>query len=172
MGTISWQSISAYLATLQPGYAMRVASHRVEHPLDGGLKPTVALPIGQRGDYRALVQGGRALHVYDFDRYYVAMLESAQPPAALEPTGAEGDANGVATGMALGSLVGLLFGRTAGAAVAGGAFGALLVAASSPKNHRQGLSDVPSRPATASRVRKVVKKSNSMPSGRTRGGRK
>ncbi len=172
MATLSWQSIAAYLATQQPGYAMRVASHRVEHPLDGGLTPTVALPMGQRGDYRAPVQGGRALHVYDFDRYYVAMLESAQLPSAAQSTGAEADANGVATGVALGSLLGLLFGRTAGAAAAGGALGALLGAASSSENYRRGLSDGPSRPARASIVTKVVKKSNSTPSGRTRGGRK
>jgi hypothetical protein len=172
MGILSWKSIATYLATQQPGYAMRVASHRVEHPLDGGLHPTVTLPIGQRGDYRTPVQGGYALHVYDFDRYYVAILESAQHPSAPQAIRTGGDATGVATGVAIGSLLGLLLGRTAGSAVAGGALGALLGAASRSENYRRGLSDRASRPAISSGVKKAVEKSNSTPSGRTRGGRK
>jgi hypothetical protein len=172
MPILSWKSVATLLARQPPGQAMRIASHTVEHPVDGGLRPTTALPVGQRGDYRLALDAGGALLVHDFGRYYVATLEQASLVLQPSPTSGEAEVNPVSIGMAVGRLLGLYLGRTSTAASVGAALGALGAALVVAEKNRGPLSDASDRPVRPQRVLKTVRKSHSTVPGTIQGRKK
>jgi hypothetical protein len=121
----SWNAIAAALASRGPGARVRIEKFRVEHPRDGGLAPSLGLPVGQRADWRLPSPGCGPLHVREYDGHYVAHLGRANPNC--DPIGhLASDAPQVMSGVAFGALLGLLLGRSKEATLAGAALGGLM----------------------------------------------
>jgi hypothetical protein len=114
----SWHDIRARLGAEPEGTRLRLARHLCPHPLDGGLRRGLDLPVGQRADFR--LDGARPLCVQDLGSHYEAWLEpaaaSAPAPAAAAPV----------PGAAAGALVALLLAGTREAVLVGALLGAAL----------------------------------------------
>lgn len=120
---LTWQQVAYALAREAPGTAWRVAQHEVEHPRDGGLRPTVGMPLGQRASFRARLSDGGVLCVEDHGRFYDARIDRPAPviQAAARPTP---DAANTVLGLtAFGALLGLAFGRSEDGALTGALIG-------------------------------------------------
>src|SRR5262249_57253631 len=98
------------LAAQPAGARVRVRRPEVEHPLDGGLRVTLAMPVGQRADFMR-----EKLHVQDFGTHYEARL--VDEPGAGAP---------VDPRAAAGALLGLLLCGTREAALVVALLGATL----------------------------------------------
>jgi hypothetical protein len=96
MTVFRWADVADRLAVEPDGTRFRCARHLAEHPRDAGLQPSIALPVGQRADFRL-----GDLHVQDFGTHYEARVVSH------------------AECMPLGAALGLLVGRTREAALVG-----------------------------------------------------
>ncbi len=116
----TWTDVAARLADEPEGTRLRLPRPQVQHPLDGGLRRGVDLPVGQRADFR-MDCGDRTLCVQDFGTHYEAYLE---PRAAAEPEDAARPPDD--PGACAGALLALLVAGTREAALVGALLGAAL----------------------------------------------
>lgn len=116
---LRWLDIATGLRAHPRGTRLRLARRLVPHPLDGGLDRGIALPVGQRADFRLRLDD-QTLCVQDFGSHYEAFLdghEGSEAAAAADALGA---------GAAAGALLALLVGGTREAALIGALLGAAL----------------------------------------------
>jgi hypothetical protein len=114
---IAWTEIAARLAGEPGGTRLRLARPLVQHPLDGGLRRALDMPVGQRADFRL-----GSLCVQDFGSHYEAFLMADAPVEAAPLT----------PGAAAGALVALLLAGTREATLVGALLGAALGHARDP----------------------------------------
>jgi hypothetical protein len=114
---IFWIDVAARLADEPDGTRLRLARPLVEHPLDGGLRRALDLPVGQRADFRL-----GALCVQDFGSHYEAFLYPEAGRCAPPPT----------PSVAAGALLALLLAGTREATLVGAILGAALGHARDP----------------------------------------
>jgi hypothetical protein len=110
----TWTDVIARLAAEPPGTRLRLPRPLAQHPLDGGLRRGLDLPVGQRADFR-LACGDTTLCVQDFGSHYEAFLEAGAAPAAPAPAD---------PGALAGALLALLLSGTREAALVGALLGA------------------------------------------------
>jgi hypothetical protein len=114
----TWSDVTARLAAEPEGTRLRLPRPQVQHPLDGGLRRGVDLPVGQRADFR-MACGERTLCVQDFGSHYEAFFGA---------TGASsvGAAYNGEPGAATGALCALVLAGTREAVLVGALLGAAL----------------------------------------------
>jgi hypothetical protein len=117
--TLRWTDVAAALDAEPKGTRVRLARALVPHPLDGGLVRALALPVGQRADFRLRV-GGRMLLVQDFGSHYEAFLDDREGDDPPLPGGP------LTAGATAGALLALLIGGTREATLVGALLGAVL----------------------------------------------
>src|SRR5207249_9410799 len=81
---LRWIEVASLLREEQPGTTVRLAAAHVEHPHDAGMLPSLAVPIGQRVEYRLHLGEGHDLVVADFVSSFKARLESRATFADFE----------------------------------------------------------------------------------------
>jgi hypothetical protein len=121
---LGWRAVAAFLVNQEEGTVMELERWRVEEPRAGGLKATVALPVGQRGEYRLRFSPRKTLMVLDLGPSYRAWVEVAQA-SPLENQLRDSPGSTVVGMVAAGALLGLALGRTKDAALTGAALGGL-----------------------------------------------
>lgn len=100
----TWKGVIAALRKKKPGSVARIPISQITHPLDAKMVPTVAASVGQRADFKRVLDAETLIHVQEFDRHYEAQLFivitipdakpklRAKPQPAPEPdTNAESD---------------------------------------------------------------------------------
>jgi hypothetical protein len=135
-----WSEMARVLANHGPGACARIEKSQVQHPLDGGMRRAIAMPVGQQADYQLRCRGGAVLFVKDFGTHYEAHVADGEPhrPAGA-PSRAVAPGATVAGGVALGALFGAMLSRKGEGVVAGALIGGLLaaLAGSSPAEERR-----------------------------------
>ncbi len=144
----TWSQIGLHLQTQSPGTRIRLKASQVEHPQDAGMVPGIALPIGQRTDYRIDIGREHRLAVQDFGSHYEACLERIITPSELEKALKKSPGSTVLGATALGALLGVAIGRTESAALTGALIGGLaaiagasLAKSSNPESPHQPTED-------------------------------
>lgn len=128
MKALTWLAVARLLATQPPGSKLRLRRPLTQHPKDGGLVPTLGLPVGQRADYRLNYGGDQILYVQDFGTHLEARLEPRRRyvTTPVRAPAADGDeASALLGGAAAGALLGLLLGRSSSSAATGLLLGAI-----------------------------------------------
>lgn len=125
MHIYTWHEVARHLATLTPGTVLAFDKARIQHPRDGGLTPSLGLPVGQRGDWRYSYPSCGGLHVRDFGRSYSAHLDRVNPNCNPVDHVMQ-DTPQISGGAALGALIGLMLGRSKESALIGAAIGAIV----------------------------------------------
>jgi hypothetical protein len=134
----TWSDIARHLGAQPYGAVLRVEKYQVQHPRDAGMKPSMGLPLGQRGDWRFPAPGCGGLHVRDFLDCYTAHLDRVNP--VCDPVGhVVSDTPQIAGGLALGALLGLALGKSKEAALVGALFGGILGLATASSQAEPGL---------------------------------
>ena len=121
----TWSAVADRLSGEAPGTRLGVEKYVAQHPKDGGLLPSIGLPVGQSADFRLKLPDCRGLHVQDFGTHYEAHIDQTDPACDLVGH-LRNDAPGtfIATSALVGGLVGLLLGRSGQAFAAGLLLGA------------------------------------------------
>ncbi|CAM4282358.1 Glycine zipper domain-containing protein [Corallococcus exiguus] len=128
MKALTWHAVAKLLSSQPPGSKVRLRRSLTQHPKDGGLVPTLGLPVGQRADYRLDYGGEQVLYVQDFGTHLEARLDPRRPPVTRAAIGASSEApdtDAMLGGAAVGGLIGLLFGRSSSSVVTGLVLGAV-----------------------------------------------
>lgn len=128
MKALTWLAVAKLLSGQPPGSKLRLRRSLTQHPKDGGLVPTVGLPVGQRADYRFDYGGEQLLYVQDFGTHLEARLEQRRSPVAravAEPEADAPDADAMLGAAAVGGLIGLLLGRSSSSVATGLVLGAV-----------------------------------------------
>jgi hypothetical protein len=121
----TWEMVANRLSTEPAGTRLRVEKHLAEHPKDGGLRPSIGLPVGQTADFRLRLPDCRGLHVQDFGTHYEAHIDQTDPACDLVAhLRNDAPATFMLTSALVGGLVGLLLGRSGQAFAAGLVLGA------------------------------------------------
>ncbi len=122
----TWSNVINALKSSPPGSAVRIPAPQIAHPLDAHMTPTVALQVGQRADFRIVLDQGTVCHVRDFGGHYDAQLYTVvphfipQPPVLPSNPGAA-----ILGGTAFGALLGAALGGTKNGAFTGALIGGL-----------------------------------------------
>jgi hypothetical protein len=120
-----WRDVAARLSTEPAGSKVRIEKASVEHPKDGGLRPSFGLPVGQQSDFRLTLPDCRGLHVQDFGTHYEAHIDQTDPACdAILHLVQDAPGTFVVGSALVGGLMGLLLGRTSEAFAAGLLLGA------------------------------------------------
>src|SRR4051812_36024576 len=82
---LTWAQVALHLKSQPPRSLLRLEKYAVQHPRDGGLHPSIGLPVGQQADYRLGYPNCGGLHVRDYGTHYVAHLDRVNP--ACDPVG-------------------------------------------------------------------------------------
>jgi hypothetical protein len=126
-GVYAWRDLLRWIQQQPAGTILRLEKWRVEHPLDGGLRPGLGLPMGQRADFRLRLSDCSGLHVRDFGTHYEAHVDQVDPSCGpLEHLVRDAPNMSIAGAGALGALLGSVLGKSKEATLAGGFLGALI----------------------------------------------
>ena len=121
----TWTQVANLLAQQPAGTRLRITKSWMEHPVDGGLRHGVGLPVGQVADYRLRLPDCRGLHVQDFGEHYEAHLDQTDPACdAMQHLAQDAPVACVVGAAVVGGLLGLLAGQSKEALLAGLAIGA------------------------------------------------
>ncbi|MBK8217906.1 MAG: hypothetical protein IPK71_29620 [Myxococcales bacterium] len=122
---LRWVGVAALLRGQPLGSIVRLPPARVEHPRDAGMVLALAVPVGQRADYRLDVGGGQDLVVSEFAHGFEARIEVRPALADFERALRDAPGSSVVGMIAAGALVGLALGRSKESALAGATIGGL-----------------------------------------------
>lgn len=137
MSSITWATVATALHRCPQGAVLRLPKARMEHPSQGGLRLSIAVPRGQLATYQRALEGSSSLWVRDFGSHYDASLERMLPVVRPLPD----DSNPIVSGAAAGSLVGALLGRSTAALFIGAALGGALAALATTNSNPAQMSD-------------------------------
>jgi hypothetical protein len=127
------------LASEPSGTRLRLEKHLAEHPTDGGLRPSVGLPVGQTADFRLRLPDCRGLHVQDFGTHYEAHIDQTDPQCDLVAhLRDDAPVTLVVSSALIGGLLGLLVGASKEAFAAGLVLGAGLGGMAAAENPNRG----------------------------------
>lgn len=70
----TWKGVIAALRKKKPGSVARIPISQIAHPLDAKMVPTAAAPVGQRADFKRVLDAESLIHVQEFDRHYEAQI--------------------------------------------------------------------------------------------------
>jgi hypothetical protein len=125
-----WRDLLPWIKQHAAGTVLRLEKWQVEHPRDGGLRPSVGLPMGQQSDFRLRLADCSGLHVRDFGTHYEAHIDQVDPDCdPVDHLVKDAPDVAISGAAALGALLGTALGRSKEAALVGGLLGALVGAA-------------------------------------------